>query len=144
MRRILLSLLAVIVIAGLFAATGYAGYRLGFAQGVQATVNGDEIPRPGLRPFDGFGPRGMPGRDFRFDREFRRGFGMREFPMMRFGFFSPFMFLGQILLLALIAGLVYWLFTRSGWRLTRTTPMPETLGQSVQTEENSRNNPPQD
>ena len=144
MRRILLSILAVIVIAGSFAATGYAGYRLGFAQGAQSTWNGDEIPSPGSRPFVEFGPRGMPGRDFRFDREFRRGFGMRGFPMMRSGFFSPVMFLGQILLLALIAGLVYWLITRSGWRLTRTTPMPETHVQSVQTEENSRNNPPQD
>jgi len=140
MRKILLSVLAVIVIAGLFAATGYAGYRLGFAQGAQSTLNDDESPRPGLRPFDEFGPRGTPGRDFRFDREFRRGFGMREFPMMRHRFFSPFLFLGQIMLLTLLASLLYWLFTRSGWRLTRTTPTPET---PVQTEENS-NNPPQD
>jgi hypothetical protein len=128
----------------LFAVTGYTGYRLGFARGAQASVNGDEIPRPGLRPFDEFGPRGMPGRDFQFDREFQRGFGMHEFPKMRFGFFSPFMFLGQILLLALLAGLVYWLFTRSGWRLTRTAQTTETPARPVETEEMSKTNPPED
>ena len=126
MKRILLSLLAVIVIAGLFAATGYAGYRFGYAQGAQSLTNGDDIPRPGLRPFDDAGPRGMPWRGFRFDREFHRGFGMGGFPMMGFGFFSPLRFLGQILLLGLIAGLVYWLFTRNGWQLTRTAPPAET------------------
>lgn len=144
MRRILLSILAIGVIAGLFAATGYAGYRLGFAQGAQSTVNSDEIPRQGLRPFDRFGPREMPGRDFGFDREFQRGFGMRGFPMMRFGFFSSLMFLGQILLLALLAGFVYWLFMRSGWRLTRTAQTPETPARAMESEEPSRNNPPQD
>ncbi len=144
MRRILLSILAVVVIAGLFVATGYAGYRLGFAQGAQSSVNGDEIPRPGLRPFDEFGPRGMPGREFRFEREFHRGFGMRGFPMMSFGFFSLLIFLGQILLLALIAGLVYWLFARSGWQLTRPTQATETSARPVETEETSRNTPPQD
>src|SRR5688500_8587075 len=105
MRRILLSLLAVVIIAGLFAATGYAGYRFGYsqgAQGTQPTANGDDIPRPGLRPFDDFGPRGRPDRDFRSDREFRRGFGMRGFPMMGFGFFSLFRFLIQIVVLGLI------------------------------------------
>lgn len=144
MKRILLSLLAVVVIAGLFAATGYAGYRLGFARGAQFPANGDEIPHPGLRPFDEFGPRGMPGRDFRFDREFQRGFGMRGFLRMRSGFFSPFTFLSQILLLALIAGLVYWLFTRSGWRLTRTARTTETPAPPMETEGVSRTNPPED
>lgn len=136
MKRILLSLLAVVVIAGLFAATGYAGYRLGFARGAQFPANGDEIPRPGLRPFDEFGPRGMPGRDFRF--------GMHGFPRMRFGFFSPFMFLGQILLLALLAGLVYWLLTRSGWRLARAARTTETPAPPMETKGMSRTNPPED
>jgi hypothetical protein len=40
--------------------------------------------------------------------------------MRGFGFFSPLLFLAQIAILVLIVGLVYWLFTRSGWRLTRT------------------------
>ncbi|HET6594793.1 MAG TPA: hypothetical protein VFG81_04170 [Anaerolineales bacterium] len=144
MRRILLSGIAIVVLTGLFAATGYAGYRLGFAQGAQSTPNGDEIPRPGLRPFDEFGPREMPRHDFGFHREFRRGFGMRGFPMMRFGFFSPFLFVAQILVFALLAALVYWLFTRSGWRLTRTAQTPETPARAVGSEENNQNHPPQD
>ena len=140
MRRIILSLLTVVVIAGLFAVTGYAGYRLGFARGAQSTANGDETPRPGLRPFDEFGPRGMPGRDFRFDREF----GMRGFHRMRFGLFSPFILLGQLLLIGLIAGLIYWLFTRSGWHLTRTARTTETAARPVEPEETSRTNSPED
>jgi hypothetical protein len=123
MRRILLSLLAVVVISGLFTAVGYAGYRFGYAHGAQSaqsTANGDDIPRPGLRPFDNFGSRGLPDRSFGFDREFRRGFGIRGFPMMGFGFFSLFRFLVQIAVLGLIVWFVYWLFTHSGYRITRT------------------------
>ncbi len=131
MRRIVLSLLAVVVIIVLFAAVGYAGYRYGYAQGAQDapfTANGDDIPRPGLRPFDDFGPRGIPDRNFGFDREFQRGFRMRGFPMMGFGFFSLFRVLVQIAVLGLIVWFAYWLFTRSGYQITRTvqttTPPP--------------------
>ena len=144
MRRILLFLVAVVVIVGVFAAAGYTGYRLGFAQGAQSMANRDETPRPGLSPFDEFGPRGMPGRNFRFDHKFEREFGMSVFHRMRFGFFSPFMFLSQILLLGLIAGLVYWLFARSGWRLTRTGQATETAARPVETEETSRRSPSED
>lgn len=116
MKRIRFTLLAVIFMLGLFAAAGYAGYRIGYiqaAQDVQSTANGQA---PGLRPFDGWGPRRMPMHDFGFGRGFERGF-----PMMGFGFFSPLLFLGRLAVLALILGFVYWLFTRSGWRLTRQT-----------------------
>jgi hypothetical protein len=118
MRKVLLTLLVIILVLGLFAATGYAGYRFGYAPGVQATANGDDL-RPALRPFDDFGPREMPGRNFGFERGFPRGFGPGGFPMMGFGFFPLLMFLGLIALFALIIGFIYWLFTRSGWRLTR-------------------------
>lgn len=142
MRRILLSLLTIIVVVGLFATIGYAGYRLGYARGAQGApsiANGDDIPR--LRPFDDFGPRGMPGRDFGFERRFHPGFGMRVFPRLGFGLFSPLRFLGQILSIGLIAGLVYWLLTRSGWRLTRT---PETTEPPVQPAETEARNTNQD
>jgi hypothetical protein len=121
MKKVILTLLALIVVLGLFAASGYAGYRFGFAQGAQVAANG-VAPRPNqqLRPFDEF-RRGMPMHDFGFGREMRRGFGMGGFPMIGFGFFGPLMFLGRILVLALIVWFVYWLFTRSGWRLTRQT-----------------------
>lgn len=116
MKRIILTLLAIIVVFGLFAATGYAGYRVGFTQGAQSNANGDA---PQLRPFDEIHPRGMPG--FGFERGFQRGFGPGRFPMGGFGFFSPLMWLGRIAFLALIVWFIYWLLTRSGWRLTRQT-----------------------
>jgi hypothetical protein len=129
MKRILLALLGIIVVLGLFGAAGYTGYRFGYAQGLQASVNGDSI-RPGIRPFDDFNPRGMPR--FGMDREFQRGFGPGRFPMRGFGFFSPFRWLGPLLVLALIALFVYWLITRSGWRLTRQTT--ERISPSPQSE----------
>lgn len=118
MKKVLLGLLAVIVVVGLFAAVGYTGYRFGYVQGVQAAANGDAA-RPGLRPFDEVGPRGMPMHNFGFGRGSQRGLG--GFPMMGFGFFSPWMLLGRLAVLALIVWFIYWLFTRSGWRLTRQT-----------------------
>jgi len=119
MKKVLLTLLVTVLALGLFAATGFAGYRFGFAQGLQqATANGNDV-RPGLRPFDNFGPRGMPMHNFGWNRGFDRGFG--GYPMMGYGFFSPWMLLGRIAVLALIVWFVYWLFTRSGWRLTRQT-----------------------
>jgi uncharacterized membrane protein len=114
MKKVLLTLLVVIVVFGLFAATGYAGYRYGYSQGVQAGVNGaNELP--GFHPFNDFGPRGMPMHRFGFEH----GWGSGGYPMMGFGFFSPWMLLWRIVVLALIVGFVYWLFARSGWRLTR-------------------------
>lgn len=116
MRRVLLTLLAIIVVFGLFAAAGYAGYRMGYAQGLQSTANGNA---PQLRPFDDMRPRGMP--NFGFDRGFHRGFGMGGFPMMGFGLFAPLFWLGRLVVLGLVLWFLYWLFTRSGWRLTRET-----------------------
>jgi hypothetical protein len=115
MKKVLLTLLAALVLLGLFAAVGYAGYRFGYTQGAQITANGRA---PELRPFDGWGLR------FGIERGFPRGFGMRGFPMMGFGFFSPLLFLVRLAVLALILWFVYWLFTRSGWRLTRQTTEP--------------------
>ena len=101
---------------GLFGAVGYTGFRYGYAQGVQITASGET---PQLRPLDDFDPRGLHG--FGMDREFQRGFGPGRVPMMGFGFFSPLRWLVPLVILALIALFVYWLVTRSGWRLTRQT-----------------------
>lgn len=130
MKRILLTLLVIIVVLGLFAVAGYTGYRFGYAQGVQRTANGDV---PQLRPFDELRPREMPGRNFGFDHGFQRGFGRDRFPMMGFGFFAPLMFLGRIAVLALIVWFVYWLFTRSGWRLTRESVTTTTTPTKTET-----------
>jgi hypothetical protein len=117
MKRILLLLLAVIVVLGLFGAVGYTGYRFGVARGTETIVDGD-APRPGLDEFD---PRGMPRHQFGFGRELRRGFG--GFPTRGFGVFPFLMVLGGMALLTLMIAFIYWLFTRSGWRLTRTVPV---------------------
>jgi len=123
MKKVLLTLLVVVVALGLFAAVGYTGYRFGFAQGMQTTASGDTV-RPGLRPFDEFGRRGMDR--FGMDRDFLRGVRPGGFRMRGFGFFSPLMFLGRVAILALLVWFVYWLFTRSGWRLTRTQAVQTT------------------
>jgi hypothetical protein len=139
MKKVLLTLLTIIVVFGLFAATGYAGYRFGLARGAQITANGNNTnPAPRLRPFDNFDRPGMPMHNFGddFGRGIRRGFGMRGFPMMGmgFGFFGPLMFLGRIVVFALIIWFVYWLFTRSGWRLTRTVQTTEPQPQPTEPE----------
>ena len=132
MKKVLLTLLTVVVVLGLFAATGYAGYRFGYMRGAQITAKAGtpgNVPNPQLRPFNNFGDRGMPFRNFgdNSDRGLRRGFGMRGFPMMGMGFglFGLFGLLVRIAVLGLIIWLIYWLFTRSGWRLTRTVPVTQ-------------------
>ena len=119
MKKVLVTLLATVLVLGLFAAVGFTGYRFGYAQGVRATANGDVL-RPQIGPFDEFGPNRMPMHNFGFNRGFHRDFGMGGFPGMGFGFFSPWILLWRIALLALIVWFVYWLFTRSGYRITRT------------------------
>ena len=49
MKKVLLTLLVTIFVLGLFAATGYAGYRFGYTQGIQATADGDVLQPAGLR-----------------------------------------------------------------------------------------------
>ena len=143
MKRVLLTLLGVIVVIGALAAVGFAGYRIGFNQGAGVSANSD-IPLP-VRP-DRLGPLEIPHHNF--DRDFDHGF-QRDFPrggfrMMRrggFGFFAPFMFLAHIAIWALIILGIYWLFTRSGWRITRTqqtiqntTPTGETVTKTEEQE----------
>ena len=126
MKKVLLTLLTIVVVLGLFAATGYAGYRMGLMRGAQLTVNSD-TPNQQVRPFDNFDRRGMPNFGNDFGRVRPRGFGMRGFPMMGMGFgiFSLFGLLARIAVFALIIWFIYWLFTRSGWQLTRTTIVNE-------------------
>jgi hypothetical protein len=118
MKKILLTLLTVIVVAGVLAGVGFAGYRIGYHQGAlstntNTTANNTPFVHPDV-PMHNF------GRDF--DRNFNRGFGLGGFGMhggMGFGFFSPLMFLGRILFWGLMIWFIYWLFTKSGWQLTR-------------------------
>lgn len=134
MKRVLITLLGAILVIGALAAAGFAGYRIGFNQGAQISVNADS-PLP-VRP-DRFGPEGIRPHDFDkdFDRGFNRGFPHGGFRMMRrgFGFFPPFMFLGQIAFWGLIILLIYLLFTRSGWRITRTQETVQNTTPAVET-----------
>ena len=132
MKKVLLTLLTVVVVLGLFAATGYAGYRFGYMRGAQITAKAGipgNAPNPQLRPFGNSDRHGMPFRNFGndFGRGLPRGFGMRGFPMlgMGFGLFGLFGFIIRIAVFGLILWFIYWLFTRSGWRLTRTAPVTQ-------------------
>lgn len=124
MKKVLLTLLTVVVALGLLAGAGFAGYRFGFQR---AALSANTNTTPNNTPYmHGFVHPDMPmqnfGRDFEggFSRGMEpRGFGMRG--GMGFGFFGPLMFLGRILFWGLIIWFVYWLFTRSGWQLTRKT-----------------------
>ena len=123
MKNFLLTLLAVIVIFGALAGTGYAGYRMGYANG--ATGSGD-APAFG---FYHMNPNRMPMH--RFDNDFGPGMmpygGSRMMPyggapMMGrggFGFFSLFHFIWNLAVLGLVIWFVYWLFTKSGWRIVK-------------------------
>jgi len=129
MKRVLLTLLTVVVVLGLFAVAGYAGYRMGYMRGAQITANGN-VPNPQIRPFGNFDRRGPLPRNFGddFGPGLRRGFRFGGFPMMGMGFgiFSLFGFLMRIAVFGLIIWFAYWLFTRSGWRLTRTVQTVQT------------------
>ena len=122
MKRVLLSLLVVILILGALGAAGFAGYQLGFQRAAFANPSGNA---PSLPRNMGPGPRGMLPHDFGlrhgFDRGFDRGFGMMG-RGMGFGFFGPLMFLARIAFWALVIWAIYMLVTRSGWRLTRAAP----------------------
>ncbi|MBK9927590.1 MAG: hypothetical protein IPP66_20155 [Anaerolineales bacterium] len=133
MKKVLLTLLAVIVILGALGAAGFAGYRIGYMQG--ASTSG-KLPATG---FYHMNPSQMPMH--RFNDDFggwnqqyrppmmgRGGFGMGM------GFFSPFHFIWNIAVLGLVIWFVYWLFTKSGWRITRTTTNTQTS--DVKTEGN--------
>lgn len=116
MKKVLLTLLAVIVVVGALAGVGLAGYRMGYAQ---RAVSSPDTTFVG--PFWHMNPSLMPMH--RFDRDFGFGFNSRS-PMMGRGgfgmdFFSPLRFLWNIAVLALVVWFVYWAFTRSGWRITR-------------------------
>ena len=127
MKKVFLTLLAVIVVVAALVGAGYGGYRIGYTDGATGSDNGPFFGRsyhmnPNQMPFHRF--------DNDFNRGFNRGFGFNQHPMMRpdgyhsfgigYGYFSPLHILWNVAVLALIAWFVYWLFTKSGWQITRT------------------------
>lgn len=131
MKKVLLSLLAVVFVLGLLGAAGYAGYRYGLNQGVLAASDGDT---QFFMPRFGFDQYRMPRHDFGFNRGFDRpGFGMMD-RSFGFGLFSPLLFLARLAFWVLVIWAVYLLIARSGWRLTRTTQTTDPQPNSVETE----------
>ncbi len=134
MKRVLLPLLAVLFVLGLLGAAGFAGYRLGFSQGILAASDGDRLFITPREFGFGMGPGRMPMHEFGFQRGFDQGgFGMMG---RGFGFFAWFGILMRLMFWGLIVWAIYMLATRSGWRLTRTMPAPETSPPPLSTSEN--------
>lgn len=125
MKKVLLVLFAVVLVAAGLGAAGYTGYRFGYAQGVQSASNG-ELQQ--MLPGFAFGPNRMPMHGHWFDRDIgpERGFDMRPGGRMGFGLFGPVLFLLQLGFWAFVIWAIYTLVMRSGWRLTRTTQPVET------------------
>jgi hypothetical protein len=124
MKKVLLTLLALVVVVGVLAGAGFAGYRFGYRQGVQAASNTDTTVRP-FTPGNDFNLRRMPMHEFGHGmNRFHPGFGPGGFGMMPFGgrgfgfFFSPIRLLIQLAILGFIIWLAYKLLT--GWRLSLT------------------------
>jgi len=123
MKKVVLTLLVVVVAAGLLAGAGFAGYRIGYSQAALSTKTTIDKDTPYVHGFPFMHPT-MPMQNFSrdLDRSFNRGMGMDNFGMrgrVGFGLFSPMMLLGRILFWVLVIWFIYWLFTKSGWHLTR-------------------------
>jgi len=124
MKRVLFTLLGIVLVVGVLAGAGFAGYRMGYMRGVAATNNGTVKVIPQVRDFV---PGGLPMHNF--ERGFNRGFGpggmgfgMMERGMLHrggFGFFAPLFLLARVAFWGLIIWLVYKVIQNSGWTLTR-------------------------
>src|SRR5215510_2060194 len=91
MKKVLLTLLGIVLILGSLGAVGFAGYRFGYMRAAQTTakaVTPNGNPNPQQHPFDHFDRHGMPFRHFGddFGRGFHHGFRFGGFPMMGMGF----------------------------------------------------------
>lgn len=120
MKKVLLTLLGVIVALGLLAGAGFAGFRIGLQQGVAASGN---APSVRVQPFNRdemprFGP-GMNNRGFNRMPYANHFFLMGRGGWLGLGVFSVLGFVWRLALLGLILWFIYWLFTKSGWRITR-------------------------
>ena len=139
MKKVLLTLLALILVIGLLASAGFAGYRVGYDQGVRASGNDDTSPtdRDEMPRFNfGRDPNNGPERGFEggFDRGFPSN-NLRMLPHSRgFGMFSLFRLLTHLAIWALVIGLVYLLLTRSGLRLSVTKQPVQDARATVETE----------
>jgi hypothetical protein len=116
MKKVLLTILVLIVVVGALAAVGVVSYRAGYINGASGSGN---VPAWGQ--FQRMNPNQMPMH--RFDNNFGPWDQPNHIRMMRggfgFGFFPIFHFVWNLAVLGLIVWFFYWLFTKSGWRITR-------------------------
>jgi hypothetical protein len=139
MRRVLLSLLVVVLFLAVLGAAGYVGYQYGYRQGAVSALD-DSVQLPPGHP--DITPRGMRMHDFGFDHGFG-GFGIRDHGIgFGFGFFSPLFFLLRLAFWGLVIWAIYMLITRSGWRLTRATPTVTTTTTESTVGENRESDAP--
>lgn len=144
MKKVLLSLFGMILVIAVLAGAGFAGYRVGYEQGVHASGNDNIAPnwlsenrgRDEMPRFD-FG-RVTNGRLERaFDHGFPRGY-FRMMPLMprgrELGIYSLLRILAHFSILVLGLALVYLLFIRSGWRLSVTKQPIQAPPAPVETE----------
>jgi len=129
MKKWIVRIIITILIIGAFAGVGMVTYRVGYQQGAQGTANG--LPfmfghsgrfNQGSQFRQDDMPQVHPGMNNGFDHNFMPGFGGSRFNVMNhgrsFGFFSPFHFLFNIILVGLVIWLGYKLFKGNGWQLS--------------------------
>jgi uncharacterized membrane protein len=126
MKKVLLTILAVLVVLGTLAGAGFTGYQMGYRNGTGTSGN-----TPFFNRSFHMNPDQMPMH--RFGNDSGRWSMPYHSPMMGrgggFGFFSPLHFLWNIVVIGLIIWFVYWLVTKSGWKITRNTGKdPEQTG----------------
>jgi len=145
MKKFLLTLLAIILVAGVLGGAGFVGYRFGYRQGVNTNITSDNIQ--GMRPFgpaNGFGHDHMPVHNFSNKGvmpRFHQGMFLRgdRMPFGRgLGFFSPIFFILRIAFWILIIWIAYKLLT--SWRVSFTRvdnqKTVETKPKNIQGEKN--------
>jgi len=133
MKKFLLTLFVIIVVAGVLGGAGFAGYRYGYMQAASAKApsNSNAPLKPPFARGNDFGWNQMPMHDGRHGMGgvHHQGWGSHGgFGMMPygggFGFFSPIHFLVQFVILGFLIWLGYKFF--KGWRIsfsqTNATP----------------------
>ena len=124
MKKVLLTLLGIIVVVGILAGAGFAGYRIGYNHGALASADGTVQLAPLGR---GFEMHGMSMHNFNqgFEHGFNQRVGPGDFGMqgrggMRFNFFSPFYLMIRLAVFGILIWLAYKLIKGSGWKLSLT------------------------
>jgi len=126
MKKVILTILLILLGAAALAGAGFTGYQMGYRHGAATSLKNDE---KSFHRFHHFGKEGNPTREFhQFSPGFQRKVGPGGFGISHhgrgFGFVSPFAILAKIAVLGLIVWLAYSLFKGNGWQLTLARVSP--------------------